>query len=96
MNTFHILFFTIRYMLGLAGIPSVIMFFGCLILTESPRWLISKGHLDRARAVLIRIRGTDDVDEELESIRLNCEEEARIAQGRMVFMAKLHQLRWFY
>src|ERR1022692_4121501 len=39
-----------------------------LFLPESPRWLASRGHHDRARAMLARIRGTLDVSAELQEI----------------------------
>src|ERR1022692_5070879 len=39
-----------------------------LFLPESPRWLASRGHHDRARAMLARIRGTPDVSAELQEI----------------------------
>ncbi|KAL3905909.1 MAG: hypothetical protein SGILL_009487, partial [Bacillariaceae sp.] len=47
-----------RYMLGLAGVPSLIMFVGFLNLPESPRWLAGKGRMQEAKCVLIELRET--------------------------------------
>ena len=47
-----------RYMLGLAGVPSLIMFFGFLNLPESPRWLAGKGRREEAKRVLTELRET--------------------------------------
>ena len=56
-------------MFGLAAIPSVIQFVGFLFMPETPRWLITKGHLDKARMVLHRIHGTSvDVEQEITDI----------------------------
>eukprot|EP00731_Ephydatia_muelleri_P012140 Em0006g1034a len=57
-----------RIMLGLAGVPSVIMFVGFIFLPESPRWLVFHGHEDKARRVLRQIRGHSEVEEELKMI----------------------------
>jgi SP family galactose:H+ symporter-like MFS transporter len=57
-----------RWMFGLAVVPATIFGLGMLFLPESPRWLAKRGHHDRARAVLIRIRGTSDVSAELQEI----------------------------
>ena len=57
-----------RWMFGLAVIPAAIFGLGMLFLPESPRWLASRGHHDRARAMLARIRGTPDVSAELQEI----------------------------
>ena len=43
-----------KWMLGLAGVPSAIQFVGFMFMPESPRWLISKGHVDKARDVLAK------------------------------------------
>lgn len=57
-----------RWMFGLAVVPATIFGFGMLFLPESPRWLARRGHHDKARATLMRIRGTSDVSAELEEI----------------------------
>jgi sugar porter (SP) family MFS transporter len=57
-----------RWMLGLAAVPGVILGLGMIFLPESPRWLARRGRADRARSVLERIRGTSDVDAEMQEI----------------------------
>lgn len=49
-----------RYMLGLAAVPSLIMFFGFLGLPESPRWLVGNGQLKKAAEVLSTLRETEE------------------------------------
>ncbi|AJI45493.1 sugar porter family MFS transporter [Francisella tularensis] len=48
-----------RVMLAVLAIPSVIMFFGCLTLPRSPRWLILKGNDNEAALVLKKIRSSE-------------------------------------
>jgi len=57
-----------RWMFGLAVVPAAIFGLGMVFLPESPRWLAAHGHVDRARAMLARIRGTSDVDIEMREI----------------------------
>ncbi|XP_078594821.1 proton myo-inositol cotransporter-like [Branchiostoma floridae x Branchiostoma japonicum] len=66
-----------RYMLGLAGVPSLVQFVGFLFLPESPRWLVQHGDNLMAKMVLKRMRGLDNVDEEFEQIKQSFEEEQR-------------------
>ncbi len=50
-----------RYMLGLAAIPSTIMFCGFwFYLPESPRWLVMNDHMVEAKRVLMSVRETDE------------------------------------
>jgi MFS transporter, SP family, galactose:H+ symporter len=57
-----------RWMFGIAVVPAAIFAFGMFFLPESPRWLAKRGHHDTARAILARIRDTQDVDAELQEI----------------------------
>jgi MFS transporter, SP family, galactose:H+ symporter len=57
-----------RWMFGLAIVPAAIFGLGMFFLPETPRWLVRRGHADKARAILSRIRDTSDVDAELREI----------------------------
>jgi sugar porter (SP) family MFS transporter len=46
-----------RWMLGLGGVPGILLAIGMLFLPETPRWLAGHGHPDRARTALLRLRG---------------------------------------
>ena len=56
-------------MLGIGGLPSLIMFLGFLGLAKSPRWLLSKGMVDQANKVMRFLRESDEkADEEFHDI----------------------------
>ena len=57
-----------RFMLGLAIIPTVILFVAMIYMPNSPRWLVSNGKMDLARSTLIELRKKDDVSDELNEI----------------------------
>jgi sugar porter (SP) family MFS transporter len=58
-----------RWMLGLAGIPSVILLIGMFFLPETPRWLVSQDRDEDARDVLRRSRNEDETEKEIREIR---------------------------
>ncbi|XP_035383669.1 proton myo-inositol cotransporter isoform X2 [Electrophorus electricus] len=70
-----------RYMLGLSALPALVQFLGFLFLPESPRWLIQKGLTQKARRVLSQIRGSQNIDEEYDSIKSSIEEEEKDCGG---------------
>ncbi|KAF9607608.1 hypothetical protein IFM89_037536 [Coptis chinensis] len=57
-----------RVALGIAGIPAVILFFGSLFIVETPASLIEREKLELGKQTLKKIRGTDNVDAEFDSI----------------------------
>ncbi|XP_041348553.1 proton myo-inositol cotransporter-like [Gigantopelta aegis] len=58
-----------RFMFGLSGVAAIIQLIAFLFLPESPRWLVGRGRDVQARAVLERIRGTDDITKEINEIQ---------------------------
>ncbi|KAK8959214.1 Sugar transport protein 13 [Platanthera guangdongensis] len=65
-----------RLSLGLAGIPAFLLTLGALVVVDTPNSLIERGRLDEGKAVLRRIRGTDNVQSEYDEI-LGASEAAR-------------------
>ena len=57
-----------RWMFGLAVVPAAIFGSAMIFLPESPRWLVRRGRVETAREMLVRIRGTHDVQQELHEI----------------------------
>jgi MFS transporter, SP family, galactose:H+ symporter len=57
-----------RWMFGLSVVPAAIFGLGMAYLPESPRWLAMKGQREKAREILMRIRGTSNVDAEMREI----------------------------
>lgn len=68
-----------RFPVGIASIFGIALALGVLFVTESPRWLIAVNKHAAARRTLIKLRGTDDVSEEIkETERLNALEQDNI------------------
>ena len=66
-----------RLMLGLSLVPATLQAAVVLTLPESPRWLLSRRRDPvAARAALSQLRGHDDVDAELQTMREGLEKEA--------------------
>lgn len=57
-----------RASLGCAVIPAILMFLGGLFCPETPNSLVEQGKLDEARDILVKVRGTKNVDAELQDI----------------------------
>ncbi|CAO2821847.1 unnamed protein product [Amaranthus hypochondriacus] len=53
-----------RVSLAIAGVPAVMLTLGALLVTDTPNSLIERGRLDEGKAVLRKIRGTDNIEPE--------------------------------
>ncbi|MBI3927637.1 MAG: sugar porter family MFS transporter [Armatimonadetes bacterium] len=59
-----------RWMLGVLVVPALLMLFAVSTLPRSPRWLMMKGREAEARAVLERVRATEEeVATEIEEVK---------------------------
>jgi SP family arabinose:H+ symporter-like MFS transporter len=56
-----------RWDLGVAGFPAALFFVMLFTIPRSPRWLVKKGRVDEARAVL-RITGDENYERDLQEI----------------------------
>ncbi|WP_295122342.1 sugar porter family MFS transporter [uncultured Leifsonia sp.] len=66
-----------RWMLVVASLPAVVLFFGMLVVPESPRWLILHGRFAEGVAVLRRIRSAEQAEREAAEIHRHDERAAR-------------------
>jgi sugar porter (SP) family MFS transporter len=67
-----------RWMIGIASVPAALLLVLMLRAPESPRWLVKVDKIDDARSNLRRVRGVEDVEEELHGIE-EIEEQERQA-----------------
>ncbi|WP_149823040.1 sugar porter family MFS transporter [Streptomyces tailanensis] len=57
-----------RWMLVIATLPAVVLWFGMLVMPESPRWLASQSRFSDALAVLKQVRSQQRADAELAEV----------------------------
>lgn len=74
---------TWRWMLAVATVPAVLLWFGMLFMPDSPRWYAMKGRLAEARQVLERTRAKQDVEWELTEIEETLAEEQQTTRPRL-------------
>ncbi|PPR95842.1 hypothetical protein GOBAR_AA24846 [Gossypium barbadense] len=66
---------TWRWMLGVAGLPTLVQFILMLTLPESPRWLYRQNKVEEAKAILEKLYPSDEVLEEINALRISVEAE---------------------
>lgn len=70
-----------RWMLVIATLPAVILWFGMLVLPESPRWLASSGRFGEVMEVLRRTRAAGEVSGEFDDVRRAAREDYQSKMG---------------
>ena len=69
------------FMLVIASLPAVVLWFGMLIVPESPRWLASKGRIGDSLRVLKQIREENQANIELKEIKSSVEKESKLEKS---------------
>ncbi|NWR08050.1 GTR5 protein, partial [Paradoxornis webbianus] len=82
-------------LLGLTGIPSLIQLLTLPFFPESPRYLlIQKGNEEQARRALQRLRGRQDVDDEIQEMYQEDRSEKEEGQFSVLSLFTFKGLRW--
>jgi MFS family permease len=85
-----------RLSLGLAAVPAIFLTLGGLICPETPNSLIERGHLEKGRAVLVKIRGTENVTAEYEDMLEASEIANQVCACALFFHHHHHYLKLFF
>lgn len=67
-----------RVSLALAAVPAGIITLGSLFLLETPNSLIDRGHEEKAKSMLCKIRGTDDIQLEYNDLLVASQESKTV------------------
>jgi MFS transporter, SP family, major inositol transporter len=81
-----------RWMLAIAAIPAVLLFFGMMTLPDSPRWYALKGRLADVRRVLTLTRPADEVESEYELIVQHAQRD--VAEDKGAALRDLRAYLW--
>ncbi|NWI05462.1 GTR5 protein, partial [Tichodroma muraria] len=82
-------------LLGLTGIPSLIQLLTLPFFPESPRYLlIQKGNEEQARRALQRLRGREDVGDEIQEMYQEDQSEKEEGQFSVLSLFTFRGLRW--
>ncbi|KAK2521674.1 hypothetical protein Q9233_010918 [Columba guinea] len=82
-------------LLGITGIPSLIQLVTLPFFPESPRYLLlQKGNEEQARRALQKLRGWDDVDDEIKEMLQEDRSEKEEGQFTVFSLCTFRGLRW--
>ena len=72
-------------MVGVTGIPSSIQFIAFLFLPETTRWLVRNGKEEMAATILQKVRGREEVSDDIKQIKDICQEEIKLNELQGLF-----------
>ena len=84
-----------RWMLGVQSVPAGLYFLLLTLVPESPRWLLSKGHEERARAALSAVHSPAVSRREFEIIQANLVKKSRHFGIRELLTGRLKRVMVF-
>ncbi|WP_279146651.1 MFS transporter, partial [Clostridium tyrobutyricum] len=70
-----------RYMIAISSIPAVVLWFGMLVVPETPRWLASHGKIADALEILRQTREEQEAEAEIKEIQKNIEAESSLERA---------------
>jgi len=82
-------------LLAFTCVPSILSCVAIPFMPKSPRFLlIDQQNEGEARNVLVKLRGTDDVSDEMDEMRAEAEEQAQCGQWSIPQLFKAKEVRW--
>lgn len=84
-----------RWMFAAEAVPSLFFFFALFIVPESPRWLVARNEVTKARYVLERVAGIDFANFELDEIKTSLAGNEKRGTLKDVFKKKYSLILFF-
>ncbi|MBP2032832.1 major inositol transporter-like SP family MFS transporter [Clostridium algifaecis] len=70
-----------RYMIALASLPAVVLWFGMFIVPETPRWLAANGKMTQALEILRQTRDDAEAEADFREIQKNIDDEKNMEKA---------------
>ncbi|XP_059291160.1 sugar transport protein 8-like [Lycium ferocissimum] len=67
-----------RLSLGFAAIPAAVLLIGCFVITDTPTSLVARGHEEKGKAALKKLRGVSEVEVEYQEIVMAVEQAKQV------------------
>lgn len=83
------------WLFAFTAVPSILQMISIPFMPKSPRYLLIDQHKeDEARNVLVKLRGTDNIVNEMDDMRQEADSESSVGQLSMLQLFKDRSVRW--